>query len=388
MSKTRIILPTENCLILQPIIVQRLGRSPALFLQQLHYWLTSESKIGVTHNGKRWIYNSIKDWANNIKTISEATIKRSITYLRKQNIIFIQSLNPNKAVRTNYYTINYERLDEIIGNEKTEEFKKTENKRIETFYNKKNLKHQIKMTYPLDQNDPIIYKDSENTSENLTNKSDNQKLNLFSQSIENKQYQTKQVEKKTNDLSEEMIKIWTTIVENNKKTLVLNKKRAQYLIAAFKLKFDSSLDKWKHFCWKITQSNFLMGKVKKTFKASLDWVLKFDIIQRIFEGDFGLTETETNINSSEESIKELSEKIQNLPDNKDIKIIKLLLLEKNGVCLYKNWFESIKWEKKENNLILLINDRFRLNYINNNFKNLISVVWKKININGEVILKM
>ena len=33
-----------------------------------------------------------------------------------------------------------------------------------------------------------------------------------------------------------------------------------------------------------------MGKVKSTFKASLDWILKFDIIQRIYEGFWRKTE--------------------------------------------------------------------------------------------------
>lgn len=389
MSEARIIMPRENCLVLQPVIVQHLGKSPALFLQQLHYWLTSESSVGVTYKGKRWIYNSIKDWANNIKTISEATIKRSISYLRNKNIIFIESLNPNKAIRTNYYTINYERLNEIIGHEKKEDFFPITTSIRKTLNHKKNLNHSIKMIHPLDQNDPIIKKDSENTSENFTYKSDNQKTNISLQSDKNKPYQVKQVEKKINNISKEMIDIWVEIVEENKQNLLLNKKRAQYLVAAFKSKFNASLDKWKDFCLKITQSNFLMGRIKKTFKASLDWVLRFDVIQRIFEGDFGLAEfknEKTNITQNQ-LIDDMSNKIQSTKGDEYIKTIQIILLKKNGICTYKNWFETIKWSREENNIILSAPNKFMLNYINTNFKKSIDLIWKNININGEIILK-
>lgn len=382
MSEARIIMPKENCLVLQPVIVQHLGRSPALFLQQLHYWLTSESSIGVTYKGKRWIYNSIKDWANNIKTISEATIKRSIAYLRNQNVIFIESLNPNKAIRTNYYTINYERLNEIIGHKKKDDFFPIKNSIIEKENKQKNLDEPIKMIYPLDQNDPIINKDSDNTSENLTYKSDSQKIN--------KSYQVQQVEKKINNISKEMIDIWIEIVEENKQTLLLNKKRAQHLVAAFKLKFDASLDKWKNFCWKITQSKFLMGRIKKTFKASLDWALKFDIIQRIFEGDFGLAEfkEQTATIPSNQLIEDISHQIQSVEGDENIKTIQIILLKKNGVCTYKNWFETIKWDREGDNIILSVPNKFMFNYINTNFKKSIDLIWKNINVYGDVVLKM
>ncbi len=31
-----------------------------------------------------------------------------------------------------------------------------------------------------------------------------------------------------------------------------------------------------------------MGEINKSFKATIDWVLKFDIIQRIIEGNYGI----------------------------------------------------------------------------------------------------
>ena len=56
---------------------------------------------------------------------------------------------------------------------------------------------------------------------------------------------------------------------------------------AFKDKFGSCLEKWEKYCKDIASSKFLMGEIK-SFRATLDWALKFDIIQKILEGNYGI----------------------------------------------------------------------------------------------------
>lgn len=79
---------------------------------------------------------------------------------------------------------------------------------------------------------------------------------------------------------------------------------------------------------------------------------------------------------------------QNVEGDENVKTIQIILLKKNGVCTYKNWFETIKWNRKGKNIILSTPNKFMFNYINTNFKKLIDLIWKNINVYGYIILKM
>lgn len=44
-----------------PELAVKIGLHEALVLQQLHYWIT-ETKSGIEHDGRRWIYNTLSNW--------------------------------------------------------------------------------------------------------------------------------------------------------------------------------------------------------------------------------------------------------------------------------------------------------------------------------------
>jgi hypothetical protein len=165
----------------------------------------------------------------------------------------------------------------------------------------------------------------------------------------------------------------------------LTKKRAQHLVAAFKYRFGSSLEKWKQFCQQITTSDFLMGKVKETFKASLDWVLKFDIIQRILEGDFGIKPREAVHHSGleEKSLETLSEEIDLSDETAGVKNLRLKLLHQFGKTLYQSWFKglTIIIEGQGRGVRFQAASRFAKDYIETHYlKDLCSLTSKDIHI--------
>jgi chromosomal replication initiation ATPase DnaA len=86
-----------------------------------------------------------------------------------------------------------------------------------------------------------------------------------------------------------------------------------------------------------------MGKVKETFKASLDWVLKFDVIQRIFEGDFGIKPKDDASNSRLDAEKletTLRKEIDSSDDPVEVKDLREKILRNVGGQSYHNWFRT------------------------------------------------
>ena len=106
------LLTTEQPLMLLPSLACEFGMVEAIFLQQLHYWLQKAEK---THDGKRWTFASLQQWSKQLPFISTATINRAITRLRKMGIVLVEKLANWKNNRTNYYSIQYDKLAHIAA---------------------------------------------------------------------------------------------------------------------------------------------------------------------------------------------------------------------------------------------------------------------------------
>jgi hypothetical protein len=89
-----------------------------------------------------------------------------------------------------------------------------------------------------------------------------------------------------NEIVKKMIEIWTAFVEEGRGQIIeLKGKIIPFLRQALKDKFDNCLQKWKEYCISIAQSKFLMGE-KTSFKADLEWALKFESIRKVLSGDY------------------------------------------------------------------------------------------------------
>ena len=102
------------CLITHPSIALTFGKSEAVFLQKLHYWLTADTQIGILLEGQRWIYNFYKSWTQNLQIYSDSTIRRAIRKLETLGVVISKNLNKKKSDHTKWYTINYDALMDLI----------------------------------------------------------------------------------------------------------------------------------------------------------------------------------------------------------------------------------------------------------------------------------
>jgi uncharacterized phage protein (TIGR02220 family) len=61
--------------------------------------------------GRRWTYDTYKEWQKQFPFWSETTIKRSFLNLEKQGLLISGNWNALKMDKTKWYTINYEKLE-------------------------------------------------------------------------------------------------------------------------------------------------------------------------------------------------------------------------------------------------------------------------------------
>lgn len=98
-------------------LAEGLGVNEAIVLQQIHAWLVSNEKRGVNYkNGRYWTFNSLKKWhENHFSFWSESTLKRVFTSLENKGILIVGNFNRSKLDRTKWYSIDYERVYEILS---------------------------------------------------------------------------------------------------------------------------------------------------------------------------------------------------------------------------------------------------------------------------------
>lgn len=94
-----------------PSLAVKVGLNEAIILQQIHYWLNT-SKF--EHDGVRWVYNTVKQWAEQFPFWSDDTIARALKHLRDSGILVAERLGENKFDKTLYYTIDYTLLQDSM----------------------------------------------------------------------------------------------------------------------------------------------------------------------------------------------------------------------------------------------------------------------------------
>lgn len=87
----------------------------ATIINQLHYWLEKES-VGTFIDGVKYIYNTFEDWVKEqFKWLSSWKFRKHMKRLRELGIVLVTRHRACEWNQTNYYTIDYERLNEFMG---------------------------------------------------------------------------------------------------------------------------------------------------------------------------------------------------------------------------------------------------------------------------------
>ncbi|MHC0037932.1 hypothetical protein [Pseudoneobacillus sp. C159] len=98
------LLISEGPIIILPSLAVRIGVNEAVVLQQVHYWLVKSSHV---KEGRTWIYNTYKDWQEQLPSWSESTIKRVVKSLEEKGLLMTANWNKFKLDNTKWYSIDY-----------------------------------------------------------------------------------------------------------------------------------------------------------------------------------------------------------------------------------------------------------------------------------------
>lgn len=169
----------------------------------------------------------------------------------------------------------------------------------------------------------------------------------------------------SNEIVKKMIDVWTAIVEGGKGQLELTNKRIAFMKQAFVDKFDSCLEKWKKYCESIASSRFLMGEIKSSFKVTLDWALKFETIQKILEGCYGIGDRALVFPVPAPEF--IEEQISSLNEPECLKEFRSRCLHQFGVNTYISWFKNIILGLEGNALFLTAQNSFVADHIGRTF---------------------
>lgn len=104
-NHTNLLIDDEPLQVL-PRLAVAMGLDEAIVIQQLHYWLNPRRKSGKVIGGKRWIYNTYKEWREtNFPFWSEIHIKRLFLNLEKAGVI-VSCQPEGRMSRRKYYRLN------------------------------------------------------------------------------------------------------------------------------------------------------------------------------------------------------------------------------------------------------------------------------------------
>ena len=91
----------------------------AIICQQLHYWLQKD--VGVIIDKTRWIHNTFKQWVQyQFQWMSVWQFRQSMKKLRDLKIVKVIRYRAKEWKQINYYTLDYERLEEFLKSQSVE----------------------------------------------------------------------------------------------------------------------------------------------------------------------------------------------------------------------------------------------------------------------------
>lgn len=103
-AMSKLLIP-EYPLQLLPSLAEKIGLNEALLVQQIHYWLKTSS---IERDGRKWIFNSYKEWRKQFPFWSVSTIGRIVRSLEEKKIIITKQFEVSGYDRRKWYTLNYQ----------------------------------------------------------------------------------------------------------------------------------------------------------------------------------------------------------------------------------------------------------------------------------------
>ena len=297
------------------------------FLKQMMYWC-QQKKYGIEKDGRIWIYNTLDEWAKQLK-VSKSSVQRTIRSLKEKGIIDSDYLSCNKRNRTLFYSINYDKLQDSSM-----------------------FQHVVKNNCNSNISDHMVDHMYNKKHKQINNKSYKSPDNFSQKKLE---VEISDVGKQKNTTVQDMMKVFNQEFSNL--PIQLNKNVARNFVAAFKLKFENSLEKWKEFISLVKTSTYLMSE---KFKLTVNWLLKFSTIDRLKNGELGVKIKEffTNEIQEDEWNSRAEQQIAETDEPEEIKSIRKKISEKITPAKYIAWFKNVKFLQKNETFELIYPNKF------------------------------
>lgn len=98
------------------LIEKEVGTKCAIMLNQIQYWITIYSDDDHFYDGQYWIHETYQEWNEQFPEWGFSTIRRVLEKLEDKNLIRVGNFNKMKNDHTKWYTINEERVREVLEN--------------------------------------------------------------------------------------------------------------------------------------------------------------------------------------------------------------------------------------------------------------------------------
>jgi hypothetical protein len=108
------------------------GTNESLFLTNLCFWIEKNKANRVNyHDGRYWVYNTMEAWAELFPYFSKDQIRRLITKMKSQKILFVGVYNRIHYDRTQWYSVSDEVMAFYLGGFKHEEIRQDKERKDE-----------------------------------------------------------------------------------------------------------------------------------------------------------------------------------------------------------------------------------------------------------------
>ena len=370
----------NHTLIAQAHLIDEFGRTGAQFINQIHYWIQKKN-VGVTHDDKKWIYNTAEEWGEQLR-VSSRTIRRYINIFLDRGILSVQKLSKHKSNRTNFLTINYEAINGL-----KEAYSQKSATQDQPFV--KSTKD--KMSASLGQSVPMVIQES--TYKDLNNKSDKiVSYSLTSKQAEQVTYQNIKNKRvgdngnvsvsENNNISkppalniikkttvQDMLSLWNQTFSSS--STRMSKDLAPLLLSAFKQKCDGNMKRWENYLHRLQSSDYITSEA---FNLSLNWALKFKTMDRIFKGELGAKDIPVELDKKTEERRALDHIQSSMMTEPTLcGDIRSLILQKLGANTYNAWFTKVKFVDVSGEIKMKADNKFVEDYVLQHFSHLFSV---------------
>ena len=341
---------------INPQIASLIGESESILLNQLEYWVSKCGRNIENLDGK-WIYNSYKKWSEQFTYWSFSKLRRTIRSLEKLGLIKSTKLNAKKWNQTKWYSIDYHKYNKLLENKylnsPSSKASIADNDvhisnlpsnidltsdqlkcKLSSILIRSQKNHQINNNVQFTKIIPIIKKITQKSpkvcicskwtnryvqneqiiiTKNNYTKNNSSKNEILVNQVNEEDFSINS--KKEWDLAIQMVNKWNEIFAYSLKPIKAysNKKIVIRLNKAYKEIFNSSMDNWEEYAIKVNSSKFLMGEkaTKTDFKATFEWLSKFDTIQVILSGEYGIGDRKPDIYNLSDNLKVQKKEIEN-----------------------------------------------------------------------------